>query len=88
MCLPVSYEGELKGVACMEISVEDMLSEITYFQEVERAYGFVVDGHARVLTHPLFSQPQEITNNPYFTNIQSLENVPGINQILTMQVCL
>lgn len=32
MCLPVNYQNELKGVTCMDLSVDDILSEITYFQ--------------------------------------------------------
>ena len=82
LCLPVTDSGDgLKGVACMDLAIDDLLSDITYFREGETSYAFIIDENGRVLTHPLLPNPSEITNNPLFIYITALETVSSIDSI-------
>ena len=81
MCLPVTSFDTLQGVTCMDLDVDDMLSDIGYFREGSSSYAFIIDSSARVLTHPLLLSPSEITNNPYFIYLDSLEPTKNINEL-------
>ncbi|KAK2181048.1 hypothetical protein NP493_412g01003 [Ridgeia piscesae] len=88
-CLPVYHKAQLKGVVCIDRSASDLLSDVTYFNKGELNYAFVLDGEARVLTHPLLPRPQTIRDEPLFIRLTSLERSPqalGIMNSMTRYV--
>ncbi|KAK2181045.1 hypothetical protein NP493_412g00022 [Ridgeia piscesae] len=85
-CLPVHHYSQLKGVVCIDRSVSDLLSDVTYFNKGELNYAFVLDGEARVLTHPLLPRPQTIRDDPLFIRLTSLERSPQALDVMTSMI--
>lgn len=73
MCLPVAYKKKLKGVACVDLSMNYIMQDFTYFQESEATYAFIINDQTRVMSHPLLQPPAEISNNPNFIFLSTLE---------------
>ncbi|KAI0210266.1 VWFA and cache domain-containing protein 1 [Lamellibrachia satsuma] len=82
-CLPVYHNGELKGVVGIDRAVSDLLSDVTYFNKGELNYAFVIDGQARVLTHPMLPRPRTICDDPLFIRLPSLERSPQVLDVMT-----
>ncbi|KAI0210270.1 VWFA and cache domain-containing protein 1 [Lamellibrachia satsuma] len=82
-CLPVFYDSQLKGVVCIDRTVSDLLSDVTYFNKGELNYAFVIDGQARVLTHPMLPRPRTIRDDPLFIRLPSLERSPQVLDVMT-----
>ena len=82
ICLPVSYQGDLKGVLCIDQTFGELLSELTYFQVGESSYSFMVDEHTRVLEHPNVENPTFVTNTPRFTYLKTLETGDNIDVMI------
>ena len=85
-CLPVYHKSQLKGVVCIDRTVSDLLSDVTYFNKGELNYAFVLDGEARVLTHPLLPRPQTIRDDPLFIRLTSLERSPQTLHVMTSMI--
>ncbi|KAI0210265.1 VWFA and cache domain-containing protein 1 [Lamellibrachia satsuma] len=82
-CLPVYHNGELKGVVGIDRAVSDLLSDVTYFNKGELNYAFVIDGQARVLTHPMLPRLLTIRDDPLFIRLPSLERSPQVLDVMT-----
>jgi len=85
-CLPVHHNAQLKGVVCIDRTVSDLLSDVTYFSKSELNYAFVLDGEARVLTHPLLPRPQTIHDQPLFIRLTSLERSPQTRDVMISMI--
>lgn len=68
--------GGLVGVTCTDILLDELLSDITNFQQGELSYAFMIDGQGRVMVHYLQPTPNAITNNPDPIDIYTLETSP------------
>ena len=64
--LPCYYQGKFIGVVGTDISMEDLLSEITYFQRGQSSYAFMVDSSGRTMMHPLLPAPSDAFGDPIF----------------------
>ncbi|XP_052714892.1 VWFA and cache domain-containing protein 1-like isoform X2 [Crassostrea angulata] len=73
LCLPVDISGELVGVTCTDILLDELLSDITNFKQGELSYAFMIDGQGRVMVHYLQPTPNAITINPDPIDIYKLE---------------
>ena len=73
ICLPVNHQTSLKGVLCIDQSLEELLSELLFRQSGGSSYYFMVDIYTRVLDHPMVQNPTEITDHPKFTFLRTLE---------------
>ncbi|XP_070571542.1 VWFA and cache domain-containing protein 1-like [Ptychodera flava] len=75
--LPIKQGGELKGVVSIDITLDDLLGDISYFKEGERTYSFLyeVDSKAagRTLLHPLLPAPVNIEDDPVYVHVTTLE---------------
>lgn len=66
--------GELRGVVGADISMRELLADVTYFKaNSDRAYSFIIDQHFRTLAHPFLPSPSSIDSDPVFVNISMLE---------------
>ncbi|KAL9960915.1 hypothetical protein ACROYT_G034423 [Oculina patagonica] len=73
--LPCYHQGKFIGVVGTDLSMEDLLSEITYFQRGKSSYAFMADSSGRTMMHPLLPAPSDAYGDPIFMDITALE--PG-----------
>ena len=81
-CLPVVYNAVTKGVTCIDVSISDLLSDVTYFQQGGLSYAFVVDSNGRTLMHPLLPAPSSLEHDPVFVHLTSLERDQEVADVL------
>ncbi|XP_070560450.1 VWFA and cache domain-containing protein 1-like [Ptychodera flava] len=75
--LPIKQGGELKGVVSIDITLDDLLGDISYFKEGERTYSFLYEvnskAEGRTLLHPLLPAPVNIEDDPVYVHVTTLE---------------
>ena len=74
--LPCYHQGKFIGVVGTDISMADLLSEITYFQKGQSSHAFMADSSGRTMMHPLLPAPSNAFGDPIFMDITSLEPEP------------
>ena len=65
--------GNFIGVAGTDINLEDLLSDITLFNQDQTTYAFMIAKTGRTLIHPLLPAPSEAYDDPFFIDIRTLE---------------
>lgn len=88
--LPCYYDGKFFGVVGTDLSMEDLLSEITYFREGQASYAFIADSSGRTMMHPLLPAPSNADDKPIFMDIRDLEPDPTFNSVVfdSMKRCV
>ncbi|XP_069121602.1 VWFA and cache domain-containing protein 1-like isoform X2 [Argopecten irradians] len=83
VCLPVYRgSGDLMGVACSDVTMADLLSDITYFSQGELSYAFIIDQYGRTLMHPQLPQISSVQDDPIFVHIDHLERSSGAATVI------
>lgn len=83
ICLPAMVANQkLLGVACVGISMSDLLSDATYFRAGELSYAFIIDGNGRTMMHPLLPRPYFTHQEPALVNIEYLERSPEAQEVI------
>ena len=82
--LPVFIGGGFIGVVGIDLSLADMLAAASFLKEGSgvTSYTFVIDSIGQTLTHPLVSQPYEVTHEPVFVDIRDVEFDPKVEGVL------
>nr|XP_006815782.1 PREDICTED: VWFA and cache domain-containing protein 1-like [Saccoglossus kowalevskii] len=66
--IPVKYANELKGVIGVDITLSDLLEDVTFFTGGDNSYAFVFEANTyangRTLLHPLLPSPLVIKDEP------------------------
>jgi len=75
LCMPVvvAQSITLRGVACVDVTIDTLFSEVQYFQQSLTSYAFLIDGYGRLLLHPLLPQPQTLTQDVQLFDIAAIE---------------
>ncbi|KAJ8321750.1 hypothetical protein KUTeg_000221 [Tegillarca granosa] len=73
VCLPAYQNGEIIGVACIDMKLSDLQSDMNYTQDDITTYTFLIDGYGRTLIHPLLPQPRGITTDVVLVDIHHFE---------------
>ena len=71
--MPVFEGSTLKGVAGIDLTLTDLVSQVTFFNAGQYSFSFVVDVKGRVLTHPLLPAPDEGSADAIIVDISRLE---------------
>lgn len=71
--LPCFHEGKFIGVAGTDINMDDLLSDITFFNQGQSTYAFMISISGRTLIHPLLPAPTDAYGDPVFLDIRTLE---------------
>ncbi|KAL9960914.1 hypothetical protein ACROYT_G034422 [Oculina patagonica] len=79
--LPCYHQGKFIGVVGTDLSMEDLLSEITYFQRGQSSYAFMADSSGRTMMHPLLPAPSDAYGDPIFMDITALEPEPEFDSV-------
>ncbi|PIK59748.1 putative VWFA and cache domain-containing protein 1-like [Apostichopus japonicus] len=70
---PCFKESHLIGVIGLDISVADLLQEVSYFEEGIKSYAFMIDKQGYTVAHPSLTKPIKMTGPPLFANIEHFE---------------
>ncbi|XP_033726771.1 VWFA and cache domain-containing protein 1-like [Pecten maximus] len=83
VCVPVYRgSGDLMGVACSDVTMADLLSDITYFNQGELSYAFIADQYGRTLMHPQLPQLSSVTDDQIFVHVDHLERSSGAANVI------
>ncbi|XP_006825614.1 VWFA and cache domain-containing protein 1-like [Saccoglossus kowalevskii] len=75
------YNNRLLGIVGIDLNMGDMLEDITYFEEGELSYAFMVDDQGYTLMHPSLPRPTFMKSQPMHADISHFENVDGFTEI-------
>jgi hypothetical protein len=56
---PVVVDGALKGVVGVDVTVQDLVSDLVFDREYTSSYSFIVDSAGQVVWHPALPSPQD-----------------------------
>ena len=80
--MPCHYNGQFIGVVAVDITMSDLLADVTYFSQGQASYAFLVDRtDGRTIMHPLLPVPSSVTKPPIFVDIRSLEPEKGFDSV-------
>lgn len=74
-------KGNFIGVAGTDINIEDLLSDITFFNQGQTTYAFMISGTGRTLIHPLLPAPNDAYADPIFMDVRTLEPDSEFNEV-------
>ena len=69
------------GVVGTDISMADLLSDVTYFQKGQSSYAWMADSTGRTIMHPLLPAPSNAYEDPIFMDITALETEPSFHDV-------
>jgi hypothetical protein len=73
LCVPVAPQAQLLGIACVDVTMDTLFTEVKYFQQSLSAYAFLIDGYGRLLIHPLLPQPQTLYPDASVPDLTQIE---------------
>jgi hypothetical protein len=73
LCVPVVAGSTVRGVTCVDVTMDTLFSEIQYFQQTSSTYSFLIDGYGRLLIHPLLQQPQTFSMEAPLADLTDVE---------------
>ena len=79
--LPCYHRGQFIGVVGTDISMADLLSDVTYFQKGQSSYAWMADSTGRTIMHPLLPAPSNAYEDPIFMDITALETEPSFHDV-------
>ena len=85
--LPCHHNGKFIGVVGVDITMSDLLADVTYFSQGQSSYAFLVDRtDGRTMMHPLLPPPSSVTEPPIFVDIRSLEPEEEFNSSVYVSI--
>ena len=82
ICMPVVYSSRLEGVTCVDVKVEDLFLNVTYYEQGVRAYMFLINSEGRAIVHPLLPKPSALNDEPFFVDISTLEAEEDAQEVI------
>ena len=73
------HKGKFIGVVGTDISMEDLLSEVTYFKKGQSIW--MADSSGRTMMHPLLPAPSNAFVDTIFMDIRDLEAERGFDVV-------
>ena len=75
--------GQLVGVVGVDLSLHELLADITYFRSAgAAAYAFLIDLTGRVIMHPFLPNPIAVTHDLVVTDIEAFERTKEVQAFL------
>ena len=82
--MPCYHNNKFIGVAAVDITMSDLLADVTYFSQGKASYAFLVDmTDGRTMVHPLLPAPSSVTEPPVYLDIRSLEPEPKFSEVFS-----
>ncbi|XP_055956054.1 VWFA and cache domain-containing protein 1 [Patella vulgata] len=74
-------EYKLIGMVGIDLHVEDIVQDITYYNQDGQSYTFIVTTDGYTIMHPSFRRPMRTNIQPMHTDIRHFESVDGFELI-------
>ena len=85
--LSCHHNGQFIGVVGVDITMSDLLADVTYFSQGQSSYAFLVDRtDGRTMMHPLLPAPSSVTEPPIFVDIRTLEPEEEFNSTVYVSI--
>ncbi|KAH3694838.1 hypothetical protein DPMN_082279 [Dreissena polymorpha] len=75
------HNKEPIGVSGVDLHMEDLVQDITYFNQADSSYAFMITDTGYTIMHPTFMRPIKTSMQPMHTDIWHFENVPGFEKV-------
>ena len=82
IALPFYSGGHLKGVVGVDMSLRDLLADVSFFGRTDSSYAFIMDSTGRLLMHPLLPSPQSVSEDPIFLYASAVEPAQEAKQVI------
>ncbi|XP_064604512.1 VWFA and cache domain-containing protein 1-like [Liolophura sinensis] len=83
---PCFYEGSVVGVVGVDLHMEDIAQDITYYNQGDGSYAFIIDTAGYTIMHPSVTRPLKTSFQPMHTDIRHYEYSPGFERIRTKMI--
>ncbi|KAL5022166.1 hypothetical protein ScPMuIL_001321 [Solemya velum] len=78
---PCFYKEVPFGVVGIDLNMEEVVEDITYYTQDEGSYAFIINTDGYTIMHPSFRRPSKTHLQPMHTDIWHFENVDGFERI-------
>lgn len=75
------HNGVPIGVSGVDLHMEELVQEITYYNQGDGSYAFMVNVNGYTIMHPSFTRPIKTNLQPMHTDIWHYENVQGFEEV-------
>lgn len=75
------HNKEPIGMSGVDLHMEDLVQDITYFNQADNSYAFMINEKGYTIMHPSFTRPIKTNLQPMHTDIWHFENVPGFEGV-------
>lgn len=75
------HNKEPIGMSGVDLHMEDLVQDITYFNQADNSYAFMINENGYTIMHPSFTRPVKTSLQPMHTDIWHFENVPGFEDV-------
>lgn len=69
------------GISGVDLHMEDLVQDITYFNQADNSYAFMINEDGYTIMHPSFTRPIKTNLQPMHTDIWHFENIPGFEDV-------
>lgn len=78
---PCYANDQVLGIVGLDMNMADILEDVTYFEEGDRSYAFLIDNQGLAIMHPSLPKPWLVTEQPIFTSIKHFEQSVGFDKL-------
>ncbi|XP_052058181.1 VWFA and cache domain-containing protein 1-like [Mytilus californianus] len=75
------HNNKVIGIMGVDLHMEDIVQDITYYDEMDGSYAFVITSEGYTIMHPSFTRPVKTDVQPMHTDIWHFENNEGFARI-------
>ncbi|XP_071491032.1 VWFA and cache domain-containing protein 1-like [Diadema antillarum] len=78
---PCYANDQVFGIVGLDINMADILEDVTYFEEGDQSYAFMIDDQGLTIMHPSLPKPSLVVEQPIFTSIRHFEQSVGFDKL-------
>ncbi|KAL8604767.1 hypothetical protein ACOMHN_017726 [Nucella lapillus] len=72
---------QLMGMVGVDLHMEDIVQDITYYNNDDQSYAFLITTQGFTIQHPVFQRPLRTSFQPMHTDIRHFEQHPGFETV-------
>ena len=75
------HYDDVIGIMGVDLHMEDIVQDVTYYDEMDGSYAFIINSEGYTIMHPSFTRPIKTNIQPMHTDIWHFENNDGFARI-------